>query len=308
MSEAERNSGTGTSWEKWLERLPKVAGVAAIVLILGYLFVFRALPYNERPDAWGQFGDFMGRLLNPLISLFTLIVAVSVWNLQKTELLETRKAVEEQGKTTEQQRREQRFFDFLTIYQVTLQSISFEESHGTMLNTILHPERTEPTPTTRTGKQAFLFLTSSWRSPIRTLLPLFRTEQSKDEDSNEAPAPKTISEAWDEQSPLLDHYFRTVFTLLREAEPILKEDHFRYIKLFRAQLSRDEVNLLAMNLLYDDEGKKMRPLVARYGMLKHMPANALREVAQKELEPSSFGRTWATQRSPSSTSEEPHAN
>lgn len=84
--------------------------------------------------------------------------------------------------------------------------------------------------------------------------------------------------------------------LLREAALILKEDHFRYIKLFRAQLSRDEVNLLAMNLLYEEEGQKMRELTANYGMLKHMPANHLREIAEKELDPRSFGRKWAARR------------
>jgi|GEM_PF-4384919 len=81
--------------------------------------------------------------------------------------------------------------------------------------------------------------------------------------------------------------------LLREAESILKEDHFRFIKLFRAQLSRDEVNLLAMNLLFDEEGKKMGSLIASYGMLKHMPVNYLRQTAEEGLNPLSFGRKWA---------------
>jgi hypothetical protein len=73
----------------------------------------------------------------------------------------------------------------------------------------------------------------------------------------------------------------------------LRDDHWRYMKLLRAQFSRDEINLLAMNLLFDEEGKKMRSLVARYGMLKHMPANALRKLAERELATSSFGRSWA---------------
>lgn len=303
----ETHSYIGTSWERWLERLPKVAGVSAVVLLLCYVFVFRALPFNERPDAWGQFGDFIGGLLNPLISLFTLIVAVSVWSLQITELLETRRAVEEQGKTAEQQRREQRFFDFLNLYQVTLQSVCFHEQFGSLMDRIRYPERVDPPPTERSGKQGFLFLTSSRKSPIRELLPLLLSEDPDKADVDEIPALQSIIETWTKESPVLDHYFRTVFTLLREAEPILKDDHFRYIKLFRAQLSRDEVNMLAMNLLFDEEGKKMRELVTGYGMLKHMPANRLRQMAQNELDARSFGNKWAEITAVSNSIHKPHA-
>ncbi|OGB29289.1 MAG: hypothetical protein A3F78_19685 [Burkholderiales bacterium RIFCSPLOWO2_12_FULL_61_40] len=284
------DSVTDASWLNWL---PAIAGGLATILIGSYIFAFQKLPVTENPTAWGTFGDYMGGLLNPLISLFTLIVAMKVWGLQKTELLETRKAVEEQGKTAEQQRREQRFFDFLNLYQVTLQSVSFEERHAMTADTIMHTERTAPPPKTKSGKQAFLFLTSSGTSPIRQVRDLFQTEGFEDSGLNQLPTIYSVAVVWDKKSPLLDHYFRTVFTVLREAEPILKEDHYRYIKLFRAQLSRDEINLLAMNLLCDPEGKKMRGLVARYGMLKHLPCNKLRAIAEGELDSRSFGNKWA---------------
>lgn len=266
-----------------LRKLPWVAGALALSLILGYAVIFHAMPITERPDAWGQFGDFMGGLLNPLISLFTLIVAVSVWDLQKTELLETRKALEDQGKTAEQQRREQRFFDFLKIYRSTVDSIEFEV--GSKSGDVI----------TLRGKRAFKHLTSSHsQNPFYWIAPLFDT--AKKDHPKRTDTLQRIASEWDGQSPVLDHYFRTVFALLREAEITLKEDHWRYMKLFRAQLSRDEVNILAANLLYDDEGAKMRPLIARYGLLKHMPANFLREISEEKLAPLSFGRQWITDR------------
>lgn len=119
MSEKSPDTATDARWLNWL---PRIAGTLAFFLVVGYALTFRELPANANPAAWGAFGDYMGGLLNPLISLFTLMVAMKVWNLQKTELLETRKAVEEQGKTAEQQRREQRFFDFLNIYRTTVDS------------------------------------------------------------------------------------------------------------------------------------------------------------------------------------------
>lgn len=149
---------TDPSWLNWL---PRIAGTLALLFVVGYALTFRGLPANSNPAAWGAFGDYMGGLLNPLISLFTLIVAMKVWGLQKTELLETRKAVEEQGKTAEQQRREQRFFDFLNIYRSTVDSIEFEVS-------------TTGSVIAFKGKRAFKHLTSRHRhNPLIWLSQIF---------------------------------------------------------------------------------------------------------------------------------------
>ncbi len=255
------------------------------LLLFVYIFTFHKLPLNENPAAWGSFGDYMGGLLNPIISLFTLVVAVSVWQLQKTELLETRKALEEQGKTAEQQRREQRFFDLLNLYRATVDSIVLEYSRlsGAISTTY-----------SAIGKRAFGLLTSaSDANPFPQRIRSFFSAQG-DYPHWEDPDPIYVSSLWQKHSPVLDHYFRVVFTLLREAEPLLHDDRFRYIKILRAQLSRDEVCLIAMNLLFDEEGQRMRNLVKEYGLLKHLPQNYLRGIAERDLHPLSFGRTWAT--------------
>lgn len=263
----------------WLGRLPVAVGVIIALLLFTYAWTFSKLPVDENPAAWGAFGDYMGGLLNPLISLFTLMVAVQVWRMQKTELLETRKAVEEQGKTAEQQRREQRFFDLLNLYKSTVESISVEQVSG------------NGQVRTFSGKRAFSSLTSNRLS--RKLTPLFEPRGSWGAFLEPA-MHHEIAEIWSQESSFLDHYFRVIFTLLREAEPLLQNDRFRYIKMLRAQLSRDEINLLALNLIFDEEGKRMRGLVATYGFLKHLQKSDLRDIAERELLPLSFGRQWST--------------
>jgi hypothetical protein len=162
MKQMPENPSDSLGESSWLHRLPVIAGVLALLLIFGYAFTFKALPAGENPAAWGTFGDYIGGLLNPLISLFTLMVAMQVWKLQKTELLETRKAVEEQGKTAEQQRREQRFFDFLNIYRSTVDSIQFEmeSKSGSVISL--------------QGKRAFRLLTTDQHgNPMRDLYSYF---------------------------------------------------------------------------------------------------------------------------------------
>lgn len=292
MSQGSSEVSSYASDGKMLQWLPWLAGALAIILVVSYAIAFHPLPINERPDAWGQFGDYMGGLLNPLISLFTLIVAVSVWRLQKTELLETRKALEEQGRTAEQQRREQRFFDLLNLYRSTVDSIVIEKNPATgIVGRVLGVDTGVPR-SSFSGKRAFSLLTSSAGPFPSELLDLFAPRNSFNIPS--IPPAADILEAWNNNSPMLDHYFRVIFTLLREAEPLLQNDRYRYIKILRAQLSRDEVCLIAMNLLYDEEGKRMRELVSEYGFLKHLPSNYLRQLAERELHPRSFGQKWAT--------------
>ena len=121
----------------WMLLVPSAFALGAV---LAYAVTFWQLPATENPGAWGTFGDFLGGLLNPLVSTLTLFVAASVWKLQRKELTLTRKALkqtqlamEEQAKTAEQQRQEQRFFDLLNVYQRTVESITFESQMNQML-------------------------------------------------------------------------------------------------------------------------------------------------------------------------------
>lgn len=66
------------------------------LMVSSYIAKF-GMSLSVEHDRWGQFGDFFGGILNPLTSFFTLIVAVFVWRLQQTELLETKQTLKEQA-------------------------------------------------------------------------------------------------------------------------------------------------------------------------------------------------------------------
>lgn len=285
MSPSPENRSDSIRDASWLHRLPVIAGVLALLLIVGYALTFKALPAGENPAAWGTFGDYMGGLLNPLISLFTLMVAMQVWKLQKTELLETRKAVEEQGKTAEQQRREQRFFDLFNIYQRTIDSIGFS----------LHTDNQSTIQLQ--GKDA---LEAWFKRRLPDELKKFIRHGLGVKLSS--PIERTIDKralelAWQQESSTgsFDHYLRVIYRLLMDSESLLGEQHFLYVKILRAQLNRNELLLLSLNMWLDDEGMKMIPLAAKYGLLKHLPKGHLRTQLE-EVSPGFFGRKFANSR------------
>ncbi len=266
--------------------LPWVVGLAASVLVVFYALTFKQLPWSESPSAWGSFGDYVGGLLNPLVSTFTLIVAVKVWQLQKHELAKTQTAMADQAKTAEQQRSEQRFFDVLNLYLRTVDALEHEGSHG---------------------RSAI----ESWRmSKLRganygdhLAHPISWFFENGLQPANYGTGSKAVSladlkQAWGKPDidEFISPYLRVVFRLLTDAEFLFKDanDRRRYMKLFRAQLSANELTLIGLNLWLSDVGHNMRPVAETYGLLKHLPKSHLRTVLELEI-PRVFGSSFAAQ-------------
>lgn len=300
MNDSSNPSTNPKEAESVLRTLPSIALFVAVVLVIGYAVTFHALPIDTDPAAWGQFGDYMGGLLNPLISLFTLMIAVRVWFLQKTEMLETRKAVAEQGRTAEQQRQEQRFFDLLNIYHrtvdnVTLRTIS-EIPAGRLMGYDFRVITSTPMYESMhcKGKEA---LTEIVKQLERALEFKKRSSRGDYLDTKECRQELTseLQRKWAECAPssYADSYLRVVFRILSDSEALLGQQHYKYVKLFRAQLDRDELELIALYLWLDEEGKKMVSLAKKYGLLKHLQPGPLRNWLEIELPSGVFGRRKA---------------
>ena len=262
-------------------RWPWFVLLAAGILVLSYAYVFQALPWTSDPSAWGSFGDYMGDLLNPAVSTLTLIVAIKVWADQRKELEETKRALNDQAETAQANRREQRFFDLMQVYQQTLDTFQGATGRGD----------------TRHGKPALgLWIKRHAQLNGMVNTAALRGHLNPGDQRLRALLENSITEArqhWikPDVAERLNHYFRVVFRILKDAEDLLEQD--RFIRLFRAQLSQSELLLLGLNLWIADEGKKMQSVACDYGLLKHLPQCNLRDVLESELPPLVFGRTFA---------------
>ncbi len=267
------NEPQNNGLKRLLRRLPLVVGLAALLLVIAYGLTFRQLPANEDPSAWGTFGDFLGGLLNPLVSTFTLFVAIEVWRQQEMELSETKAALKDQAKTAQANRREQRFFDLMRVYQQTLDT--FQELLGG-----------DP----KNGKAAL----DAWMKNSNTLNSIAHPVASTNGIALTVTQIKDIHGLWDnpDTRDKFSHYFRVINRILRDAEDLLGEDRYKFIRLFRAQLSHTELRLIGLNLWLNAEGEKMRSVVEAYGLLKHLPEGKLRQQLEQKLSPAVFGRNF----------------
>ncbi|MFB2865291.1 hypothetical protein [Aeromonas sp. MdU4] len=72
--------------------------IIASLIVTAYIINFYNESISDIPSNWGVLGDYLGGILNPIISFTALIYLVKAYSSQKQELKETRKALEETAK------------------------------------------------------------------------------------------------------------------------------------------------------------------------------------------------------------------
>ena len=236
----------------WLLAIPVVL---ALIAVGSYIYTFHDWPTREVPAAWGTFGDYFGGLLNPVIAACTLFVAVRVWQLQKIELNATQKALQEQARTAEQQRGEQRFFDLLNLYLASVNSLRYSYAY---LSLGSRQEISE-------GKHAI----QSWLQHA--------IEYEGKPDSAWDFAEVNFIEHTSQFDMLFAAYFRTLTLILENLEALTGEQHPTFARMLRAQLSHVELTLIGLCILFHDDAQRSIPDFEKYGMLKHLADSRLRE-------------------------------
>jgi hypothetical protein len=128
--------------DNWVYLFPILIVLFSAFLVIAYAkqfptintFLHSSLNFRDAA-AWGQLGDFMGGILNPFISLFTLIIAVMVWRLQKAELLATRDVLEQsiavaqdQANVLKVQRIEQTMFQLIDYLRQSIKEFSISRN------------------------------------------------------------------------------------------------------------------------------------------------------------------------------------
>jgi len=94
---------------------------------------------------------------------------------------------------------------------------------------------------------------------------------------------------WEYKGPLIGHYFRNLYTIIKIVDRSSVENKRDYTNIIRAQLSSSELVLLFYNCI-SPWGRKFKPLVERYALLKTLPEDALADERDRSLyEPSAFG-------------------
>lgn len=98
MSSAPSSKTDLAALDKSITKAHRLVTGAMLVALVGYwlwFFVLNSRVLSRQNDEWGQFGDFIGGVLNPLVAYSAFYWLTRSVRLQKEELLETRITLQE---------------------------------------------------------------------------------------------------------------------------------------------------------------------------------------------------------------------
>jgi len=110
------------------ESLAVVVIAVLAVVVLGIFFVnFWRLPLAQSVERWGQFGDYMGGVLNPLVALAALLLLARSIALQRAEMAEARRVLSDQAQSA---KLSAQLAGYSSMINSALAQIEIQQSHA----------------------------------------------------------------------------------------------------------------------------------------------------------------------------------
>lgn len=252
---------TSDDTTKNLYSIFRFAAISTIfVLLLNLLLRIEAFGLGK----WklGEFGDFFGGVLNPILTFLMFVGLIITIVMQKSELVlarnefeRTANALNEQSVSSKQQVIENTFFNLLKLQSDIVESLKFNDG---ILCCALNVNDDDTT-----GRAVFSSIIS-WMTDSKNKDRSLSNYESFQETENH----------------VIGHYFRALYQVLKfiNDSDITDKEKLRYSRLMRAQLSSDELTLLCFNCICPnvDEGQ-FRALLIEFKMLEHLQLTSAAE-------------------------------
>jgi len=262
-----------------------------VVLVLAYWIYFGGIEKAPAggPDSWGQFGDFLGGLLNPVVGTITIVLLVRTLLSQEKairlqteeltlaradfeqQLAETRlstQALADQHQAIVRQSFEQAFFAWLQSYREFVNSLNSGPLQG--FQVLHHMARTFESGrlehVTDFPKWVNFHVSGSHQRSI--LQQRYETAQENYEASYKSN--HTIL------GPLLRSLYRLIDWI--DKSPIHVNDRWHYVAIVRSQLTWPEMMIVAFNGT-TERGQKFVRLIEKYALLDNLEADTDMNIA-----------------------------
>lgn len=246
----DKSEGPGKDWLVLMMILVIAAWALSAVLIW---------PFFSTGAERGTFGDMFGAV-NALFSGFAFVGLIYTILLQKKELSLQRKELqltrgemagqrtqmESQAATLKLQQFESTFFQLLRV-------------HGDIVNAIDLVRTTDNRETK--GRDCFKVFCKRFDSQM------FGNFGSKTDAEQ---IRRAYAAFYEHNEAEVGHYFRHLYHIIKFVDSSDVDDKRRYTSFVRAQISSYELQLLFYNCLSEHGNLYFKPLIERYGLLKHL--------------------------------------
>ena len=223
----------------------------------------------------GVFGDFLGGVLNPILTFFTLFGLIVTIVIQRQELRLARQEYEKTADALSTQAIETTFFNILDLHhnivdnlKVDFEELSYRSEAQRALKGVTASVLNSQLGISVGSKS----LKVEGRQVFEEILAFLSIEAKSPEDSLERY--KNIQK---NHNHVLGHYFRNLYQALKVIESYDKnklthDQKRKYSSILRAQLSTKELALLFINCIdgISDNGQ-FKNLLIEFQMLEHLP-------------------------------------
>jgi hypothetical protein len=242
---------------------------------------------SSKQEIWGQFGDFLGGVVNPVVGLITIVLLIMTLRSQQIELREQRDQIAKQGF-------EQTFNTWLNSYRSAVHQVYFERigkdnttgfSGVRALHELLVVSEQERAHYSKERSEYKISLDPSAflngektgsKDRIRiSLAAAFKKNVAY--FLRNRPLTKHGWKWWrqtyDSNELYIGMLLRTLYTLIRwidDHDAITWQQKWDYVSIVRARLSTPELIILFFNH-HEVRGKNFTAYVERYALLDNLP-------------------------------------
>ncbi|MGO4346313.1 putative phage abortive infection protein [Paenibacillus sp. MCAF9] len=261
--------------------------IAWLVILIGIIspVVTYILSTNDKLNLVnaGGVGDWLAGSSVPFLTFGAFLVAYFTFTSQKEELRLTREEYNRQTHTLNIQRFENTFFQMISL-------------HNQILNSFVVTEFETFSSRNYNGDDQTITVEHRGREFLNRIINRYGIIYSKDGENAQSYHSR-YAKLYEINDDHLGHYFRNLFHIIDFIDKsddlvvfdkqgkILIETTFekrkKYIRIIRAQLSRNELVLLFFNC-YTDDGKDFYDLIVKYQLLNNLKYDV---VLPEELHP-----------------------
>jgi Putative phage abortive infection protein len=278
-------------------------GAIALALVAiptaAYLSQFGTI-WSAKQDAWGQFGDFFGGMLNPIYALLAFLALLYNLNLQSEQLRIARDEQAASIRSAEILSFEAKYFELLRLHRENVSELQVDEIKGRKLFVVLIREFRLALEVTKemaelhgnmfsqlqfahiayycllfgTGPNSSRVLARSLGEFDSTFVNALVQRLADSGTKRVARKQKGLKYIpFEGHQSRLAHYYRHLYQAVQYVDQQeIEIDKYQYVKTIRAQLSNHEQALLLLNSL-TPIGRNWRNnnYLNRYRMVQNIP-------------------------------------
>lgn len=210
-----------------------ISGVLIFIAVYKYWLHFGDLPVSDSVEKWGQFGDYIGGVLNPGLSFISIIlVCFTLYTTSRQSMIQSFESV---------------LFELLRYHKEHLENIKVDYEEETFI-----------------GVNALGWYITEVKFNFLNL--------SNDELPVQQRIKYSIDKIYTEDGffSTTGHYFRNLYHIFKhidESRFLSEKERIKYAKLVRAQLSSVESGALMLNGL-STMGIKSKKYIQKYSLLQ----------------------------------------